>query len=105
MSDPETLAIALSCAVPLWLDRVRALSPEERAARAVACSRVISLGEKNDELRGQHGCGPALLACGEQPRGSNLGAPAAVFNALAEGLALAALLPGGVTYLGHRWEA
>lgn len=101
----DVLATALSCAVPLWIDQVRALSAEDRQRRGVELSRIISLGEKHDEIRGQHGAGPALFAVGERARGNNVGGPAAVFNALAEGLALAAFQPGGVTYLGQHWEA
>lgn len=106
MNDQQTtLAVALSCAVPLWIAQSRGLSPERRQERARELGRVVSLGEKHDEVRGQHGAGPALLANGELARGGNAGGPATVFNAVAEGLALAAFQPGGVTYLGLHWEA
>lgn len=99
------LAVALSFAVPLWIEEVRGMTDEQRAARAHECSRIVSLGEKCDETRGQHGSGPALMACGEAARGANKGGPAAVFNATALGLAIMAFQPGGVTYLGQHWEA
>lgn len=99
------LAVALSFAVPLWIEQVRGLGAEDRRLRGEQLSRIISLGEKHDDMRGQHGSGPALLVCGEQAKGANKGGPAVVFNALAEGLALMAYQPGGVTYLGLHWEA
>lgn len=98
------LGIALSCAVPLWIDVVRHLTPEQRTARAAELARIISIGEKHDEVRGQHGAGPAILANGALAQGADVGGPAAVFNAMAEGFALGAFLPGGVTYLGIHWE-
>lgn len=115
----EALALALSFAVPLWLERVRALTPEERQQRAVACGRIVSLGatvtdwsrcnaewgESGPPPPSQGDVGPALLAVGERPRGKNVGKVAAVFDALAEGLALLALENGGVTFLGRHWEA
>ena len=97
--------IALSAAVPLWIERVRGMTPRERAELAAAAARVIALGEKHDEVRGQHGAGPALLACGEKASGANAGGPAAVFNAIAAGLAVIAYQPGGVSYAGLHWEA
>ncbi len=97
--------IALLAAVPLWIEHVRRMSPLERALLAERSSRTIAFGEKRDALRGQHGAGPALLACGEQARGANEGGPAAVFNAMAAGLALLAFNPGGVDYGGQHWEA
>lgn len=106
-SDAERAAIlstALAFAVPFWIEDVRHLSEEERAKLAIECSRVISWGDKHDEMRGQHGSGPALFACGEASRGTNKGGPAAVFNALAKGLAIAALQPGGVRFLDQHWQ-
>ena len=103
--DPVILGIALSAAVPLWIQDFRRMTPDQRAARARGCALVISAGERFDELRGQHGCGPALVACGELARGRNEGGPAAVFNAIAQGLAIASFQPGGVHYAGHHWES
>ena len=40
-----------------------------------------------------------------QFRGGKKGDTAAAFNALAEGVALLAYCPGGVTFLGDHWEA
>lgn len=101
----QVLGIALSAAVPLWIEQVRQLSGPERAKRALELARIISMGERNDELRGQHGSGPAILANGELARGRNEGGPEAVFNAIAEGLALASFLAGGTTYAGQHWES
>lgn len=106
MTDGQALlSVALSAAVPLYILEARQLSPEQRAARALECARIISWGENNDELRGQHGAGPALLVCGERARGKNEGGPAKVFDAIAEGLALASFQPGGSRYLGLHWES
>lgn len=99
-----TLGVALSFAVPLWIAQLRPLTATERARRGAQLARILSLGEKHDDVRGQHGAGPALFAVGEQARGASTGGPAAVFNALAEGLALGAFQPGGVTYLGQHWQ-
>ncbi len=96
--------IALSAAVPLWIEKVRHMTPDQRTKLAALASRTIAWGQKNDETRGQHGSGPALLACGEQPLGADIGGPAAVFNAMAAGLALGAFQPGGVSFMGHHWE-
>lgn len=101
----EMLATALLLAVPLWIEEMRPLTLEQRAARALDASQIISMGEKCDELRGRHGAGPALLTNGMLATGSHEGGPGVVFNATAMGLALAAFLPGGITYLGTHWEA
>lgn len=103
--EQQLLGVALSAAVPLHILEVRRLSPDARAARALECARIISFGERNDEMRGQHGAGPALLANGELARGPNAGGPGKVFDALAEGLALASFLPGGSRYLDLHWES
>jgi hypothetical protein len=71
------LVDALSFVVPLWIEQVRPLSREQRQRRGEQLSR-----ERKE--------GPG---------------PAAMFNALAESLALAAFEPGGVTYLGLHWRA
>ncbi len=100
----DALAIALSAAVPLWILEVRSMTPLERATRAAECAAIVSMGEKQDEIRGRHGAGPALLANGAQARGSNEGGPSAVFNAIACGLAILSYEPGGIRYAGMHWE-
>jgi hypothetical protein len=100
----DAMAIALSAAVPLWILEVRGWTQLERAERAAACAAIVSMGEKNDEVRGQHGAGPALLANGEVARGNNEGGPAAVFTAIACGLAILSYQPGGIFYAGRHWE-
>lgn len=99
----ELLTIALVAAVPLWIEEMRPLTPLQRCARAEDASGIISYGESCDDLRGRHGSGPALLVIGA--RGKPEGAVATVFNAMAMGLAILALQPGGITHLGIHWEA
>jgi hypothetical protein len=96
--------IALSAAVPLWIEKVRHMTPKQRGELALLAARTIAWGEKNDETRGQHGAGPALLVSGECACGLNVGGPAAVFNAMAAGLALVAYQPGGADFQGQHWE-
>jgi hypothetical protein len=93
------LSVALSVAVPLWIEVVRLMSDEQRIEVAAECSAIIALGEKYDEKRGRYGSGPALLACGMP------GETAPVFNSTALGLAVMAFAPGGANYLGIHWEA
>jgi hypothetical protein len=74
LSLDTSLVESLRFAVPLWIHEVRNLPAEHRVARAVRCADVV--GAKGDALQ---------------------------FNALAEGLAYAAYLPGGVTFAGLHW--
>lgn len=84
MSD--LLPIALSAAVPLWIEKLRPLEPEQRLARASGLADVI--GSKGDIIL---------------YRGGKKGESAKAFNALAEGLAIGAFQPGGVTAFGSHW--
>lgn len=84
--DPVMLGL-LELAVPAWIDRVRMLSPAEQEARRAAAVELIAHGAD------------ALV------RKAKAGKAAAQFNAIAEGLALLALCPGGVTWCGMHWEA
>lgn len=78
----ETLALA----VPLHMAELRSLDPDEITVIANGCARVV--GEKGDVL---------------QFKGHKGGATQA-FNALAKGLACAALTAwGGVTFQGLHW--
>lgn len=89
MDDPkgvrrDVLRTTLQLAIPLWMERVQGWEESHRLARAAACAQVVA--EKGDVLQfGGKGCREA-------------------FNALAEGLACAAFQPGGVEFLGDRWE-
>lgn len=78
----ETLRIA----VPLYLLEIRHMIPEQRAA----------LGRKTADVIAHKG---DVLMFG----GSRKGETAGAFNALAQGLAAAAYLPGGVTFAGLHW--
>lgn len=78
----ETLALA----VPLWMLDLYYRTPEQRCAIARRCSQVLA--ERADNLM-----------FGNKKKGET----AQVFNALAEGLAVAAYQPGGVTFAGRHW--
>jgi hypothetical protein len=84
----ELLGVALAAAVPLWIAEVRHLTFEQRAARAKICADVTASR------------GDVILY-----RSVRRGATAEAFNALAEGLAIAACHPGGVTAFGQHWCA
>ena len=82
----DLLSISLSAAVPLWIEKLRALEPEQRLARAGGLSDIIAAH------------GDIILY-----RGGKRGESAKAFNALAEGLAIGAFQPGGVTFAGEHW--
>lgn len=82
------LASTLALAVPLWIWELRDLTDNQRAARARRCSAMIA--ERGD-----------VLMFGSKSRGKC----AEVFNALAEGIACAAYLPGGMDFAGRHWCA
>jgi hypothetical protein len=86
--DAALLSASLSVAVPLWIERVRSLSVEERLSRARICGQVVA--EKGDIL---------------QFRSKKKGETAEAFNRLAEGLACAAFVPGGVRFFDLYFEA
>lgn len=74
----------LEVAIPLWRERVSLLTPDERSARGAELASYI--GEHGDDIlyRGKY--------------------TAEAFNALAEGLALASSVPGGVNFGGQHWH-
>lgn len=76
----------LTIAVPLWIDRFRGSSFEER--EAWARSDGFYLAEHGDDI----------LFKSE-------GRTAVAFNRLARGIGCAAYQPGGVKVFGLRWEA
>jgi len=79
---------SLSVAVPLWIERLRGLSWEERQARVVDVPKL--LGEKGDVL---------LFGGGKKGEAGEL------FNRFAEGIAVLAFMPGGVDVFGCHFEA
>ena len=76
----DVLAITLQLAVPLHIDALRDRTDDQRVAIASRCATTISSHGDALQFGGRH--------CAE------------AFNALAEGLAVAAYLPGGVTFAG-----
>lgn len=80
----ELLRLSLQAAVPLRILDVRDWGHERRGRAAAECSRVIA--EHGDDLMfgGRHA--------------------ADAFNKLALGLACAAYVPGGITFLDDHWE-
>ena len=86
--DPRqiTLVTSLEFLVPLWMWEVRNLTDSQREARAHRYAGIVA--ERGDVL---------------QFGSSKKGHATEVFNALAEGLACAAYVPGGVTFAGRHW--
>lgn len=81
----DTLLVSLGVAVPMWqLDLLARRLPADVIQReARECSAVIA--EKGDVLQfGGKGCADA-------------------FNALAKGIALASMCPGGAEFMGRHW--
>lgn len=98
------LCISLSIAVPLWIEVVREMDPEQRAEVAAECGVIVNYGSaESDPVRGRGGSGPERMTNGMQPK--QPGDIARIFNATALGLAVQAFAPGGVTFLGQHWEA
>lgn len=95
----DLLLLSLQTLVPLWIAHARLWTPEQRSARANDASGVIAGGEKCDELRGRHGNAPASFANGSP------NSDGAILNAMAMGIALLALQPGGIDFAGAHWEA
>lgn len=79
-----TLQPALQAAVPLWIEQWRDRPEADRIARAHELAPIIA--SQGDAL---------LFKAKNTPK---------VFNALAEGLAVLAYAPGGVTVFGLKWD-
>jgi hypothetical protein len=79
------LTEALQLAVPLWIDRCQRQPWHELQARSVEC--VAMIAEHGDEL---------LFGGRNQ---------ADAFNRLAEGIAILAFAPGGISVFGLHFEA
>lgn len=77
----------LSISVPLYIEKWKNSSPEQRVERARECAQIVA--EKGDVI---------LF------RTNKKGDSAKAFNALAEGIALLSFAPGGVTIFGLHFE-
>lgn len=86
-TQTELLKLTLQAAVPLWVERLQHKSIAEILERARVCGEVVA--EKGDII---------------QFKSKKKGATADAFNHLAEGLACLAFAPGGVTFLGMKFE-
>jgi hypothetical protein len=89
VSGDVVLVESLRFAVPLWIEELRDCTPDQRMARASRCATVV--GEKGDALQFKGQSAAARRSTAE------------AFNRLAEGLAIAAYMPGGVVFAGHHW--
>jgi hypothetical protein len=101
------LVEALRVAVPLWMAHWWRWPPAIREARGRHCGQLV--GTHGDQIQWHSKSRKARVmqeATDEQPAVVNAGSPgtAGTFNRLAEGLAIAAYQPGGVTAFGMHWE-
>jgi hypothetical protein len=85
------LLISLEAAVPLWAERWRAW------LRLWEWERVVQRAQELSQIVASEGDNILF-------RGAKKGDSARAFNALAEGLALLSMFPGGVKFLGEKWE-
>ena len=81
------LKATLACAVPLWIDQIK------------RCGWSWEMIKRRAQV-----CGEEVASKGDIIQFKSKGT-AEAFNRLAEGLACLAFVPGGVTFLGDRWEA
>jgi hypothetical protein len=86
--DDTLLKLALSAAVPLWIEELKNKPWDELQAMAEYAAQVVA--SKGDRL---------------MFRGKKKGESAAAFNALAKGIAILSFAPGGVTVFGEHYEA
>ncbi len=84
----DLLRISLEAAVPLWQERLRAISWEVLQERAREAADMIA--SKGDVL---------------QFGGGKKGEAAQAFNRCAEAITILSFLPGGVTFAGLHFEA
>lgn len=127
--DSGLLGIALSAAVPLWIERIRDLPDDRRLELAREASQVIASQGDTLMFGSTHKMGHGekqIRACRSRPRCAEKdcrckgegctdkscwchvqGEPAysagEVFSKLASGLAAAAFQPGGITFSGQHW--
>ena len=100
-----TLVEALRGSVPMWMAHWWRWPPAIREARGRYCGQVV--GTFGDQI--QWACKGRKDRVETMTDGEELvmaGSPgtAGAFNRLAEGLAIAAYQPGGVTAFGMHWE-
>lgn len=88
MANEALLIATLGAAVPLWIMRLERQPWSYIAQRAPECAQIVA--EKGDII---------------QYRSKKEGESAKAFNALAEGIAICAFFPGGVTFMGLHFEA
>jgi len=88
MANDELLKIALSTAVPLWIDSLKTAPFDHINRRAKACSDTIAHE------------GDIILY-----KSKKAGQTAHAFNRLAEGIACLSFFPGGVKAFGMHWES
>jgi len=81
------LDVSLQVAIPFWIEFHRDTDPDRRVERARELAQVIA----------SHG--DDILYRSKRSEES-----ARAFNALAEGIALMAYQPGGVRFMGVKWE-
>lgn len=81
------LKSAISAAVPLWIEEFKSLSFDERQEIAKQASQEIA----------EHG---DLILYKSKKKGET----AKAFNELARGIAALAFCPGGVTFMGMKFE-
>jgi len=109
------LLLFLEAAVPMWISTVSAWSPERRIREGYEAGELLACGadvlfRPDDTYPGSVAkrlAKPNVLTITREQADAGVKAigfrPAEIFNAIAKGLALGALLPGGVTWLGRHW--
>lgn len=80
------LGISLDAAVPFWIEYWRHRSLSERQHRAQQCAQIVA--EKGDII---------------MYRSGRKGETSKAFTALAEGIAISSMGPGGITFMGRKW--
>jgi hypothetical protein len=86
--NEELLKASLCVSVPLWIDWLKRRPLQEVIDRAPLLAEAVASGSDNVLFKSK-----------------KLGESGRAFNALAEGLATLAFLPGGVKLFGQHWEA
>ena len=102
-SQRIVLTETLRALVPLWIAEVATWGPGQRRWRAQHCARIVGTFGASVQYHGAKAHRTRHLEGGSTLVGNP--GPAGVFSALAEGLALAAYQPGGVTAFGTHWQA
>ena len=80
------LLTTLSLAVPMWVEKLRGLPSDDLSSMAANAAKIIA--EKGDRL--------FYKVKGET---------ADTFNELAKGIAILSMAPGGVTFMGWKFES